>query len=162
MKQNWFDWYMNQSIEIGKEFKITPKKQEIYNWIVNALAFLSPRDIIKAFITSGISVSMKGEEDHIAHNVLRLKDPTYQEEIILTKHDSLDLHEYFKDKYLENEDIEPYRSRYYDKIGENKEELVLDDNLENYLDLLTLKEQGNDENNEVDTIQVTKRLKMTD
>ena len=62
MKQNWFDWYMNQSIEIGKEFKITPKKQEIYNWIVNALAFLSPRGIIKAFITSGISISMKGEE----------------------------------------------------------------------------------------------------
>ena len=63
MRESWMEWYMKQVMISEEEFKATPKKQDLYNWLIDGLKLISPRDIVKAFITSGISVSMKGDEE---------------------------------------------------------------------------------------------------
>ena len=50
-----------------------PKKQTIYNWLMYAWNSLTPKDLIKSFIVSGISISMDGNDDLLLSNVIRLK-----------------------------------------------------------------------------------------
>jgi len=130
-------WYMNQDVKAGEEFKRTPKKQELYNWLMSALESISSRDVIKSFLTSGISISMNGDEDQLSTNVLRLKKQAKEEEIILSKDDPLDLKEFFSNDYEEEENSKAFISKYYDKFNEDEEELVVDENLDNFIDMLT-------------------------
>ena len=138
---------MAQSIISGEEFKSTPKKQDVYNWVTNVLNIISPRDVVKAFLTSGISISLTGEEDALSENVQRLKKVSYGVDVII-KDDPEELKLFMKDAYAEEEDLEKFKQHYNANVGEDEEELTLDDNLDSLLLALTIPEE--DANNDSD------------
>lgn len=78
------------------------------------MKLISPRDIIKAFLTSGISVSMKGDEDSLSPNVMRLRAQVVEDKILFQA-DPEDLRGFYKDEYASQEDFESFRSRYNSK-----------------------------------------------
>ena len=159
MRKRWMDWYMCQSIVSEEEFKKTPSKQDLYNWMVSALLLISPRDIVKAFIPSGISVSMRGDEDCLSANVCRLRNKSYEEDSVLIKADDPDPEEFYKNVYADEEDVKSYENCCYKDSGEDEEELVLDESLDSLLKMLTLREEETDErqHNDSDDEEILRR-----
>ena len=114
-----------QQIISEEEIKSTPKKQDIYDWIHNALNLVSPRDVVKAFLTSGVSVALGGEEDALSSNVMRLRKEVVDEK--LEKAGPEDLESFMADQYTEKEDEKRFVERELKVCSEDEEELILNE-----------------------------------
>ena len=72
VKEMWMNWYLKINIEASPLEH--PCRQDIYNWVMKAWDLLSPREIIYAFLTSGISNSLDGTEDSLSKNINIMKE----------------------------------------------------------------------------------------
>jgi hypothetical protein len=117
---------MLQAINLDEEFSKTPKKQDIYNWISTSWQIITPKEIVKAFLTSGISISMTGEEDSLSENVLRLKKNVSQEEVFMKEEDSKK-DPFMEDQFIGKEDQKAFCERCYNgQQDEHFQELTID------------------------------------
>jgi len=60
----WFDKNPEENIQ----------KQTIYEWFSQAWDSVTPLNIIKAFLTSGISNELDGSTDFFSENLIKLRD----------------------------------------------------------------------------------------
>ena len=68
MKDEWLDWYIDPS-NISK----TPSKQFIYDWFAKSWNAITQTNNIKAFLLSGISNDLNGDEDILCLNLVQMK-----------------------------------------------------------------------------------------
>lgn len=66
MKQDWITWF-------NKSPGSNPNKQIVYSWFKKAYDSITPLNIIKAFLISGISNDPQGNEDILSPNLLSLR-----------------------------------------------------------------------------------------
>lgn len=96
MRESWIDWF-NSS-------EVVPNKQIIYRWFSTAWKSITPLNIIKAFLTSGLSCDISGKEDILSHNVRLLREKNAKEEEPCVKGDP-ELKKFFEDPYESPENI---------------------------------------------------------
>jgi len=89
MKEQWVDWFAKNSGQ-------NPTKAIIYSWFRKAFGSITAVNIIKAFLTSGISNDADGSEDILSANLLLLK--TKQVEVTQVKEQS-DEKAFYEDAY---------------------------------------------------------------
>ena len=66
MKDSWVCWFNRESV--------APSKQAIYTWFASAWRGITPLNIIKGFLASGISNDINGNEDILSSNLRRLRE----------------------------------------------------------------------------------------
>jgi len=107
MKEQWIDWFKNNP-------GISPSKQAIYIWFKKAFDSLTPLNIIKAFLLSGISNDVNGIEDLLSPNLLLLRNKSVkpsqicepqEEEMYYQDAYGAEEHQYFNDMEIEGEYI---------------------------------------------------------
>jgi len=70
MKESWIDWFSNNPGE-------NPAKQVIYSWFRKGFESITPLNIIKAFLLSGISNNPDGTEDILSPNIMLLRNKQF-------------------------------------------------------------------------------------
>jgi len=68
MKDKWVFWF-----DKNQENSKAPTKQEIYDSFTESWGSITPLHIIKAFLSSGISNNVNGEEDVLSKNLIKLR-----------------------------------------------------------------------------------------
>ena len=105
MKEEWISWFSKNPGE-------NPTKTSIYSWFHKAFKSITPVNIIKAFILSGISNDTNGSEDILSSNLQLLRS---KNEEITRMEELADEKNYYWDVY------ESPEYQYYDE-GSQKHE----------------------------------------
>ena len=77
MRDKWMRWY--SKLDLTTQSLASPKRQDIYDWLMKTWEFISPKEVIHAFLKSGISNNLNGEEDILSKNIQIMKEVTKKE-----------------------------------------------------------------------------------
>ena len=77
MRDKWMRWY--SKLDLTTQSLASPKRQDIYDWLMKTWEFISPKEVIHAFLKSGISNNLNGEEDILSKNIQIMKELTKKE-----------------------------------------------------------------------------------
>jgi len=91
LKDQWIDW-------IDQHPNINPTKQTIYNWLVQAWKKITPLNIIKAFLMSGISNDLDGSSDILCPNLQKLKKKNNENDTITDELTPFDIDPYLNEE----------------------------------------------------------------
>jgi hypothetical protein len=72
LKNQWLDWYVTIDLTLSK-LEI-PTRQMIYDWFMASWNSLSPKEVITAFLESGLTNNLDGSEDILSKNLKILKE----------------------------------------------------------------------------------------
>jgi len=129
LKQEWLEWFIKK--DNPQEKAKYPSKQDIYNWFARSWRTISPPNIVKAFLHSGISNSLDNSEDFLC----RFLSVQFQSESQPKSSQNID-----------QEEKDFYKDIYEEVVGEKGLE-----NNENKLEILLNTESEGKNNEEVPT-----------
>jgi len=121
MRQQWLKWFDNENLN-----EKAPKKQLIYDWFNIAWEAISPVNIVKAFLSSGVSNNLDDSQDLFSKNLLKLKNETLEQCLFRIHQTKLSDDEQRDEKYFKN----PYDAIEED-INTKDEEILVDKDQKN-------------------------------
>jgi len=78
MRTEWMEW-------MEKQEGTNPSKTTIYNWFYKSWKAITPLNIVKAFLMSGISNDLNGSEDILSESLTRLRAFNHERETMFSK-----------------------------------------------------------------------------
>jgi len=107
MKDEWIKWF-------DTDPSLNPTKQMIYNWFAKAFQSITFKDVIKAFLMSGISNELDGSEDLLSSMLLKFRKEREQIQQNLTVEEQV-TQIFFEDEYDKHHNqFNPYDERNYE------------------------------------------------